>query len=96
MELVGTPNNTDNNCGFSIAVHVSFEPCMVDQHVTKTYLSQSSWNMSYNYDLYKIKQNYHEDCEELVNKQINVQFHASYVYLSMVCKVILHSIYKLI
>jgi len=42
----------------------------------------SSWNISDHY-MYKIKQNYHEDCEELVNKQINVQFHASYVYLSM-------------
>ena len=73
--------------------HVNFEPHILDQHVTKTYLYQSSWNISDHY-MYKIKQNYREDCEELVNKQINVQFHASYVYLSMVCKVILHSIYK--
>merc|ERR1711881_193045 len=31
----------------------------------------------------KIRQNYHEDCEALVNKQINMEFYASYVYLSM-------------
>merc|ERR1711910_162219 len=30
----------------------------------------------------KIRQNYHEDCEALINKQINMEFHASYVYLS--------------
>ena len=33
----------------------------------------------------KIRQNYHEDCEALINKQINMEFYASYVYLSMVC-----------
>merc|ERR1712108_20083 len=31
----------------------------------------------------KIGQNYHEDCEALINKQINMEFYASYVYLSM-------------
>merc|ERR1712203_1330192 len=31
----------------------------------------------------KIRQNYHEDCEALINKQINMKFYASYVYLSM-------------
>eukprot|EP00092_Neocalanus_flemingeri_P033097 GFUD01035992.1.p1 GENE.GFUD01035992.1~~GFUD01035992.1.p1 ORF type:complete len:171 (+),score=57.16 GFUD01035992.1:45-557(+) len=31
----------------------------------------------------KIRQNYHEECEALVNKQINMEFYASYVYLSM-------------
>merc|ERR1711974_529436 len=31
----------------------------------------------------KIRQNYHEDCEALINKQINMVFYASYVYLSM-------------
>merc|ERR1711974_546772 len=33
--------------------------------------------------LSKIRQNYHEDCEALINKQINMEFYASYVYLSM-------------
>merc|ERR1719445_369720 len=28
----------------------------------------------------KIRQNYHEDCEALINKQINMEFYASYVY----------------
>merc|ERR1712243_158276 len=31
----------------------------------------------------KIRQNYHEDCEALINKQINMEFYASYGYLSM-------------
>jgi len=31
----------------------------------------------------RIRQNYHEDCEALVNKQINMELYASYVYLSM-------------
>merc|ERR1712083_630447 len=31
----------------------------------------------------KIRQNYHEDCEASINKQINMEFYASYVYLSM-------------
>merc|ERR1711974_536375 len=31
----------------------------------------------------KIRQNYHEDCEALINKQINMEFYASFVYLSM-------------
>merc|ERR1712179_311835 len=31
----------------------------------------------------KIRQNYHEESEALINKQINMEFYASYVYLSM-------------
>merc|ERR1712189_67258 len=31
----------------------------------------------------QVRQNYHEDCEALINKQINMEFYASYVYLSM-------------
>merc|ERR1712080_323708 len=30
-----------------------------------------------------IRQNYHEECEALINKQINMEMYASYVYLSM-------------
>ena len=30
-----------------------------------------------------IRQNYSETCEALVNKQINMEFHASYLYLAM-------------
>ncbi|XP_059496708.1 ferritin heavy chain-like, partial [Stegostoma tigrinum] len=28
-------------------------------------------------------QSYHQDCEDAVNKQINLELHSSYVYLSM-------------
>merc|ERR1711964_711606 len=31
----------------------------------------------------KVKQNYHPDSEALINKQINMELYASYVYLSM-------------
>merc|ERR1712026_369764 len=31
----------------------------------------------------RIRQNYKEDCEALVNKQINLELHASFVYMSM-------------
>jgi len=31
----------------------------------------------------RVRQNYHEDAEALVNKQINIELHASYVYLAM-------------
>eukprot|EP00397_Hematodinium_sp_SG-2012_P062825 GEMP01085573.1.p1 GENE.GEMP01085573.1~~GEMP01085573.1.p1 ORF type:complete len:171 (+),score=21.89 GEMP01085573.1:112-624(+) len=31
----------------------------------------------------QIRQNYHEDCEAAINKQINLELYASYVYLSM-------------
>lgn len=30
-----------------------------------------------------VRQNFHELCEEAINKQINLELHASYVYLSM-------------
>ena len=32
----------------------------------------------------RIRQNFHEECEALINKQINMELYASYVYLSMV------------
>ncbi|XP_076035445.1 ferritin-like [Oratosquilla oratoria] len=31
----------------------------------------------------QVRMNYHEDCEASINKQINMELHASYVYLSM-------------
>merc|ERR1712076_281317 len=31
----------------------------------------------------QIRQNYHEECEALVNKQVNMELYYSYVYLSM-------------
>eukprot|EP00088_Acartia_fossae_P050513 TRINITY_DN5660_c0_g1_i2.p1 TRINITY_DN5660_c0_g1~~TRINITY_DN5660_c0_g1_i2.p1 ORF type:complete len:169 (-),score=73.90 TRINITY_DN5660_c0_g1_i2:111-617(-) len=31
----------------------------------------------------RIRQNFREECEALINKQINMEFYASYVYMSM-------------
>ena len=31
-----------------------------------------------------IRQNFHESCEAAINKQINMELYASYVYMSMV------------
>ncbi|XP_067858525.1 ferritin heavy chain, oocyte isoform-like [Heptranchias perlo] len=31
----------------------------------------------------QVRQNYHKDCEDAVNKQINMELYSSYVYLSM-------------
>uniref|UniRef100_A0A8C5Q0L5 Ferritin n=1 Tax=Leptobrachium leishanense TaxID=445787 RepID=A0A8C5Q0L5_9ANUR len=31
----------------------------------------------------QIRQNYHQDCEAAINRQINLELYASYVYLSM-------------
>ncbi|KAK4886363.1 hypothetical protein RN001_002634 [Aquatica leii] len=31
----------------------------------------------------QVVQNFHKDCESAINKQINLELHASYVYLSM-------------
>ncbi|XP_066252248.1 soma ferritin-like [Euwallacea similis] len=30
-----------------------------------------------------VKQNFHKDCEDAINKQINIELSASYIYLSM-------------
>ncbi len=32
----------------------------------------------------KIRQNFSDECEALINKQINMELYASYVYLEMV------------
>lgn len=32
----------------------------------------------------QIRQNYHRDCEAAVNRMVNMELYASYVYLSMV------------
>merc|ERR1712108_121057 len=45
--------------------------------------SQTSRTTTVKMAVSKIRQNYHEDCEALINKQINMEFYASYVYLSM-------------
>merc|ERR1712227_671562 len=46
-------------------------------------LPNSKTNQPVKMAVSKIRQNYHEDCEALINKQINMEFYASYVYLSM-------------
>ena len=33
----------------------------------------------------QVRQNFHKNCEDAINKQINMELYASYVYLSMVC-----------
>jgi len=30
-----------------------------------------------------VRQNYHQECEAGINKQVNMELHAHYVYLSM-------------
>merc|ERR1711890_218226 len=40
-------------------------------------------NFNVNMPESKIRQNYHEECEAMINKQINMEFYASYVHLSM-------------
>lgn len=32
----------------------------------------------------QVRQNFHADCEEAINRQINMELYASYVYMSMV------------
>ena len=32
----------------------------------------------------RVRQNFHEECETAINRQINMELYASYVYLSMV------------
>lgn len=38
----------------------------------------------------QVRQNFHEECEEAINRQINMELFASYTYLSMVS----HSIFN--
>merc|ERR1711890_175839 len=55
------------------------------QHTQTLHISVqlSVSNTTSNMAVSKIRQNYHEECEALINKQINMEFYASYVYLSM-------------
>uniref|UniRef100_A0A9L0IVK8 Ferritin heavy chain n=1 Tax=Equus asinus TaxID=9793 RepID=A0A9L0IVK8_EQUAS len=39
----------------------------------------------------QVRQNYHQDSEAAINRQINLELHASYVYLSMVLVHLVHS-----
>jgi len=40
-------------------------------------------NLSYKMAMSQCRQNYHQDCEAGINKQINLELYASYVYQSM-------------
>ena len=35
----------------------------------------------------RVRQNFHQDSEAFINKQINMEMYASYVYLAMVRKI---------
>merc|ERR1712032_324560 len=59
---------------------------LLQQNQTSTFSSSTSQTpitTTVEMAVSKIRQNYHEDCEALINKQINMEFYASYVYLSM-------------
>merc|ERR1712032_682869 len=59
---------------------------LLQQNQTSTFSSSTSQTprtTQVRMAMSKIRQNYHEDCEALINKQINMEFYASYVYLSM-------------
>merc|ERR1712203_1264152 len=58
-------------------------PCYTIQTSTFSSTSQTPRRPTVKMAVSKIRQNYHEDCEALINKQINMEFYASYVYLSM-------------
>ena len=40
----------------------------------------------------RVRQNFHEDSEAMINRQINMEMHASYVYLAMVSTEMIWSI----
>merc|ERR1712200_201739 len=59
---------------------------LLQQNQTSTFSSSTSQTpitTTVEMAMSKIRKNYHEDCEALINKQINMEFYASYVYLSM-------------
>lgn len=41
----------------------------------------------------QVRQNFHKECEDAINKHINMELHASYVYLSMVSMICLLETY---
>merc|ERR1712107_626193 len=58
-------------------------PCYKLQTFLFFNFPNSNTNQPVQMAMSKIRQNYHEDCEALINKQINMEFYASYVYPSM-------------
>merc|ERR1711978_438795 len=54
------------------------------QHINTIYTSFTSYtSFTTRMSQSKVKQNFHSDSEALINKQINMELYASYVYLSM-------------
>ena len=43
----------------------------------------SSFESVLDHEKMSIQQNFHAECEAMINKQINMELYASYVYLSM-------------
>merc|ERR1719369_448264 len=56
---------------------------MFRQHLTVLNNAKLSHSTTTKMAMSKVKQNYHSDSEALINKQINMELYASYVYLSM-------------
>merc|ERR1712224_880467 len=69
---MGTLHSTVRNCLCSISYTIYTSYTTRTYYTTNTRMSQS-----------KVKQNFHSDSEALINKQINMELYASYVYLSM-------------
>merc|ERR1712117_73375 len=58
-------------------------PCYKLQTFPFFNLPISKTNQPVKMAMSKIRQNFREDCEALINKQVNMEFYASYVYMSM-------------
>merc|ERR1711955_136582 len=65
-------HSTVRNCLGSISYTIYTSYTTRTYYTTNTRMAQS-----------KVKQNFHSDSEALINKQINMELYASYVYLSM-------------
>merc|ERR1711982_13037 len=71
-------HSTVRNCLRSIYYTIYTSYNTRTYYTTKTYYTTNT-RMSQS----KVKQNFHSDSEALINKQINMELYASYVYLSM-------------
>merc|ERR1711900_153519 len=71
-------HSTVRNCLGSISYTTRTYYTIYTSYTTRTYYTTST-RMSQS----KVKQNFHSDSEALINKQINMELYASYVYLSM-------------
>merc|ERR1712178_531781 len=70
--------------GTSVNVRTNSSPCHLLPYFTILDCHPSNkHNQSYKMALSQCRQNYHQDCEAGINKQINLELYASYVYQSM-------------